>query len=731
VLNPLEITPTEAQVIILGYEPRIWDRRYVALLPGTRWLPASGPEGAGPEGAATRPPDYHELELSVELPAGWLAAGPGRRHVDESESGADRVRYRWSPPSPVPDAALIAGRLESRATEVKGVQVEVLIDESHIGNVDFFEDAAVEIGEWLTEHLDEASELGLDYPYDGLTLVEIPMALRGFGGGWRMDTTMVQPAMIMMRESSFPTARFDRAFRDPDAFRDREGGGPRAKREMLERFFENDMNGGNPFVGAARSFFGFQTAATGPGGMPLDYVCETLATRLLTDKQSYFSIHLFDSQVGQTFQKAGFQMGSPDRIGNSFAEVMIHMLTSTPRVWDLILEVSLTDLDPWEDPKKTIDVLSLKGGAMSQSLLDGLGREKSGTLLATLREENTGAHFSQADVVEAGAQIEEDLERWLEVWLNSTDLPGFTVGEITAERITDSEDGAPRYQVLATIHNGEPTPGLIRVNYRAGDRQSGMERDSLEPVLVEASTAMQIGVVTSKPPRMVRIHPYLALNRDPFALTLPPIDEERIVEAEPFTGARVVDWEPVEEDAIVVDDLDPGFSVEGSGKGSWLRFARGGDEIETDAGLPVAETPWRPPASWSRRSTATAYGKYRHTLALAKAGSGERKAIFSAEIPRAGEWELEYHVPRLRRPGRRGGGGMTGTWKLAVVDDSGSRDVDLDLAAAEIGWNSMGSFELAGGVVRVEVSNETDGRLVVADAIRWVPVAVGDIAEAR
>jgi hypothetical protein len=74
---------------------------------------------------------------------------------------------------------------------------------------------------------------------------------------------------------------------------------------------------------------------------------------------------------------------------------------------------------------------------------------------------------------------------------------------------------------------------------------------------------------------------------------------------------------------------------------------------------------------------------------------------------------------------------MTGIWKLAVVDDSGSTDATLDVGDAEIGWNSIGNFELADGLVRVEVSNETEARSVVADAIRWVPVAVGDLAEAR
>jgi hypothetical protein len=142
---------------------------------------------------------------------------------------------------------------------------------------------------------------------------------------------------------------------------------------------------------------------------------------------------------------------------------------------------------------------------------------------------------------------------------------------------------------------------------------------------------------------------------------------------------------------------------------------------------------FRPAARWSRRSATTAYGKYRHTMAMIKGGAGDRRAIFSADIPRAGEWELQYHVPALRRRARGGGGGasMEGVWHLTIEHDSGTNETTLDLGQVETGWNSLGSFEIADGEVRVIVSDQTDGRLVVADAIRWVPVSAGEIAEAR
>ena len=36
------------------------------------------------------------------------------------------------------------------------------------------------VRDWLAESLGEARDVGLEYPYDALTLVEVPQTLRGF-----------------------------------------------------------------------------------------------------------------------------------------------------------------------------------------------------------------------------------------------------------------------------------------------------------------------------------------------------------------------------------------------------------------------------------------------------------------------------------------------------------------------------------------------------------------------
>jgi hypothetical protein len=528
-----------------------------------------------------------------------------------------------------------------------------------------------------------------------------------------MESALVQPAMILTREAGFPTARFDVLFRNTTRFEEQAGGLPRAKRDTLLRFFENDVSGGSPFMASARSFFGFQTAAEGPGALPLDFVCETLAMRLLTDRHGYFSLFHLGAALDRTVGQELRSVFDPSRSQNDQARAFVDLVTSRPRVWDKVLETRLLDLDPRQDPSQALDVLTLKGGALAESLLDGLGRGRAGRMLAELRRRHAGGTFTRRDVVEVGRDLGEDLGELLSVWIDRTGLPGFTLGEVEGWRLPDRR-GAPSYQLEIVVRNEEPTPGLARLEYTLAG-SSGVTRDRTEPIPFPGRSAIRIGLVTPSVPRSVRVAPYLALNRGPFAVPLPPVNEDRIERREPFHGWRVLDWTPAAGEAVVVDDLDGGFGVDKPAGRSLLRVRgrrRGGD---LDEGLPVAST-GRLTAEWSRLASPEAYGKYRHTMAVVLAGAASQFATFTAAIPRAGRWGLEYHLPPPEKAGIR-----RGTWHLAVVDGSSERAVSFDAEGGESGWNKVTEVDLRAGEVQVRVSDATDGDLVVADAIRWTP----------
>ena len=60
-----------------------------------------------------------------------------------------------------------------------------------------------------------------------------------------------------------------------------------------------------------------------------------------------------------------------------------------------------------------------------------------------------------------------------------------------------------------------------------------------------------------------------------------------------------------------------------------------------------------------------------------------------------------------------------GTYNLRIVAGEHARPVPFDARVAVPGWNAIGTYDLPAGPVGVEVSDATDGDIVVADAIRW------------
>ena len=503
-------------------------------MPGLRWLPASGSE-KGRDDQRTREVDFFDLNLKVDLPKGWLASGPGLRH--KMEGNNDSTSFRFSPPAPLPEAALIASRFESRSMEVEGITFEVLINKKHIKNLNLFTDTKDTIREWLSSHLREVKNYGLGYPYDAITLAEVPNTLRCYGGGWRMDTTLSTPGVLLMREMGFPTANFSYVLRRLTNEKDNVESIPQTKFNKLKSFFVNDLSGGNILAGGSKNFFLYQTSAKGPEALALNYIMENLLNQLVTETKSFYSAHQL--LKGDCLQRAIFmsaRLNNLNRFGEtSNVDEAKEDAVSRPEVWDEALEVSLKDMDPWKDPARTINVLILKADAIAQSMLDSLGYEKTGKLLASIRQAHKGSPFILNDVLEAGKLLGYDLTEGLSDMLNGTELPGFICEDAEVYRIADSEDGNPRYQMLFTIRNDEPVSGSFRFVYQqsgGGDMFLTIKgvnnsmvipqarRNSVKSRIIHlgGKSTIQFGAIVSKPPVSVSLEPYLSLNRYSFLL---------------------------------------------------------------------------------------------------------------------------------------------------------------------------------------------------------------------
>jgi hypothetical protein len=729
-----ELNLNEAQVVLLGYERALFDSRFVALMPGLRWLPASGVD-VGRDDPRTRRTDYFRLALDVDVPGSWLAAGPGERQ-SQGPAG-ERARFRFAPAVAIPEAALIASEFKSFSTEIRGITFEALVHPDHDSNFAVLADARGEIEAWIDERLEVAAEVGLDYPFEAFTVVEVPNTLRGFKGGWRLDTALAPPSMMLLRETSFPTARFDVDVVELFGNRDynQDGGKPRIERNRVLNFFINDFSGGNLLAGAARSFFSYRTSAFGEDAIAVDFALEQLSSLFVSGRRNYFSAHLFTNinqaatSVVASMQGGGFSL-------TGIADAVMQANTARTDVWNTVLEVPLGAVDPYQNPQRTLDMLALKGGEMAEALVDTLGPAEVGRLLARLLEQHEGQSFSRDDLIAAGGSASADLAQLLRDWITTTGLPGFVVRGVEQYRLPDDENGDPRYQLLVRLSNDEDVVGFARLSWvipaegNAGapriasagpvniDIPGATRTATGDPIRVNGHSAIEVGAVLNQPVARVNVEPYLSLNRTPFVAgelntgTIPNRDRD------PFEGVREIPFDFPGDGRIIADDLDESFTIVSEAGETGLRLAaRGSADVNLDQGLPIGLG--IAPPQWSRRELQTAYGRYRHTLAYAGAGDGRTRAVLPVSIPEPGRWELEIYVPPLYP-------NLRNNWNLDIVTADGRETVQFNSAISNAGWNPVGEFELPAGTVAVEISDASDGRVVMADAIAWSPVGLRD-----
>ena len=704
----------------LGSKAALFEREFVALMPGAYWLPVPGPALARDGGR-----DFFTVDLTVQAPTGWLVAGPGRRQP----VGGSIVRF--ASVAPVPEVGLIASRFERRATVIDGIEFELLLNPAHTASLDFLADAGAALVERLNERLDLVNNtMDLAYPYDALSVVEVPTTLRGYGGGWRMPSVLALPGVLLLPEDGFPTARF-RADDEDDG----EGAEPASVLRAVENQLRRDISGGNPFAGVARNLFLFQTGAKGAGAAALEFVCHELTMRLLVGDQDNFSARIYSSAPSikellvQTFAQV-LNSGS-----GSSAVRLFGVGSPTPAIWDRASGQSLAALDT-TDPAGAVNVLSLKGTAFARAIIDGLGVARTSRLLAELRRRYMGRTFTTAEFAALDEELGGDVEALLGDWLHETALPGFLVSPVTHARLPDTPSGQPRYQATLHVRNNETVPGVARLRYRMGREETHRFG---QPFRVDATASAEVGLVTAEPLSEVWLESYLSMNRRPVRLRL--IDEGEAAGMVSFAGTQPSVWQPAPTTGIVVDDLDAGFSVFVERPQTSVRLAgvtAGLPDQDLDQGLPVYDRSDNPARldEWARAEQPSSWGAYRHTVARASAGGGEHKAMFTVDLPSRGRWRLAYHLPDLSVRHRRDDRfDISVQIALAdLLDDPnalGSYDmtlragsavdatVDFDGSAAQPGWNAIGEFDLEAGLVSLIVSNRTDGQFVVADAVRW------------
>ena len=705
-----EKTSARNRIRTLGTEASVFHNQHVALMPAVRWLPVPG---ANVHRTADGW-DFFELDLTVTVPEGWLVAGPGRRIA---AGGGSRFRFR--PGAPVREVALFAGRFARYAAELDDIGVELLLHPSHTRNVAFFEGSEEPFLAYFEELNAMAEGIGIGYPYDGLSVVETPARLRLFGGGWLMDDATVPPGVIPIKETGFPTARFrQRLQRRIENYPGRDERRLRFPllRPVMERVQET-----LPYL-----FVTSVVGARGNGAAALDALTREFAKGLLRSPGHFVervhSAHNFDSEeeIASAIGTMGAFLAGDRRVIHANVEPFV----DRPEVWEALGDMRLSELGLARSPRRAAQVLGLKAALIARAAVDRFGRERVGALLGALRIRFGGGTYDNDDFRTVAEDVGAPVSVLFGPWLESTALPGFTASGASVVRLEDDDSG--RYNTRVHIRNGEPVAG---VGFLRMDREIWTERT--ETFAVGPRASVEVGWTTREPPRQLWLHSYLSLNRAPLRIAVSPPTDDRERRPDGFEGVRPSSWSPAAVDGVVVDDLDPGFSVETDSAGVvpggfWDRFL---PNVHMDRGLP--RYGWHledREGVWFRHAFPSGWGKYRRTVVRAVRGDGSERVVLTAVLPAPGRWRLDFHLPAKELPvvpGQSPPDSMLdslGVYHMQVRSGTDVLPVRFDATSSVEGWNAIGVFAIGRGRTDVVISSRAENGAVLVDAIRWVEV---------
>lgn len=739
---------TDEDVPRLGLQNSIFRTDYVALLPGVTWYPISGVV-TDRDILEQHPRDLFTSNITVRVPREWQVAMAGTRELVPVQEGNS---FKFKNPAPLPELALLAAEFERRSASVEGVRIDVLFSKKHSQNLDSLTPFVDDIHRWITGRINDAAVLSLRYPYSQYYVVEVPSRLRIYGGGWSMGTVLQPPGMMLIRETTLPTLDINSLARIGQSRGLDEPEGQYSSRfRQLWEYIDDDLQGGSPFAGIARNFVSHQVSATGQGATTLQYLLEQLSTQLIVRHESCFIVSV--SQCGEHIGPWGDRWSDYYRFSNAAKQTRMD-ISSLPSTWNFMDRIPLFDLPLQTEPISSYRVQLSKVFALAKSMIEYYGEEKIGVFLENLLANYQGQSFTYAEFLDTALIVDLDLNEWVLPWFHDTKLPGYLVTSATVSKLSDPSFNEAEYQTAFVLNNAEPVSGFVRLVWSEDEDRNYWHTlgdfTYSDPMFLKGHQSFRIAIQSQNPLTGLRVEPVLALNRLPIEVFLPTDDESIGEHSSTLPFAEEIKWRIPETTAIIVDDLDSGFSIVTRATNSDVYLPlrttwRVSTEKEgLDHGLVAERFPRR--GEWNRVHHAASYGHYRRTYTRIPYGDQTSAARFAVNLPHKGHWKLEFFVPLpvFQSPWYGSWIDFFGTrlddnssrnrpanpsapnehYRLEISDGTSRWKQKFDIGSASEGWNDVGKFELDSTEVEVLLSDYAGHKdiMVHADAIRWTPI---------
>ena len=734
----LKEMPYRIAMVNVNKRQAFLEKDYVLLTPEAAWYPVAS-LNYYPSNPARIKIDFSRYTLRVREEEGLMAVSQGSK---ESIAGYSI----FTPESPLTGITLAIGKYRSDTLRVDSIDY---VNYYYPGN-DYYKKDLAEIKDTLTNLVsgimrELETNFSTKYPFRTLNLIEVPVQFHSLPRESTQTRAEVQPSMVLLPEklSTMENAGFSRQFsrqkkrmsRNNQVITDKE-----LQVRMFNTFIRNTFISGENF----RFINGV------PANEPTRY---RLGPSFYFFKNNFFSEEY--PVINAIFESHLQQINRPE-LREDFGGMM-GSLTDNDRANLILKEISFKDLlkkNPQGDTIRT--VLSVKGDWLFNLLRSKAGVDEFKTWFSEYIDDHA---FESIDILKFNNDVRERFGfmfyPYLKDWYEGKEQPGFLFTDLYTSEVVIGDRS--RYQVTFTVSNPEPVAGLFNVSFRTGGPGGGLQQVTIQGrgdgrggmsissqgrgmevtdiskiIFMLPNETKKIGILLDFQPRAIMINTLFAKNI-PGQITIPITDLVKSGSSQKvFSGEELISVpryiDPAE---IIVDNEDPGFISSIQPENSPLKKLLG---IDKRRGIEYTQVSYyNTPEHWQPVVLSSYYGKYIRSSVYTRSGTGDKSVTWKAIITEPGYYDIYCYIgktaDRMRVRTGRGPAGPDGdspggddTYKdmhYKIYHDEGIEDITLDYGNAESGWNDLGRYYLSSDTAKVVLTNQSQGRVVIGDAIKW------------
>lgn len=678
---------------------------YVLLTPENLWYPVAGVISHDINSDA-REKSFVQFSLTVHT-ANWLTP-VSQGAVSNPEPGT----FKFHPEGLLPQLSLAIGNYDSYTATENEIDYAIYFLKGH----DFFSQYFEEIKEFIPGIIGSALSnyefnLGLEYPYRRLAIVETPVQFYSYQHLLTSSTEYVQPELIFFHEKGIllESADFRSYINALENQAQNSGRGSitvGAKLGLIRSFIEGTFFGGSSGSFASRALRRPRTqsspASIFSGSDEIQLQLSGLIGLLQLESPEtsgmysvfpmlYSQVNHFTSGRWPLFNTA-IEFYLMERIRNqSFrGSASSADLSDQDRANLALMDQSLSDMI--SNPRDIQSIANVLEQKIAYLFMMFQSEMEMDSFDSFLNEYLASQKYSDNGVEEFLALLESTFDKELtqdfDSWFYQEQLPAYIIDGVESYEVIDGQQ--TRYQVVFDIYNPEPVDGLILVQFRTSSRSlggrfggggrgggrggrnsggfGGSNSDDERIIKVSGMQYKRVGILLDNQPIGMTVSTLISQN-------LPSVMEINFgqikvdLSVEPFEG-EIILADPMSYDEpgeVIVDNEDPGFIVNASASDGYLKRLINASIREENEYTQLRLN--NLPKTWKSVISTNYYGLLRQSARYIKSGTGLNSVSWNAVLEQNGEYDIYFYIAPVevnsrgggqRGRGARGGGRISG-----------------------------------------------------------------------